>query len=292
MFEFTLVKSENQLSSDDLEFPEASGSQEFSPSGSPWSEDFDSIDEKSSSGIDQGDSGSDSQSDSQLGTDEPMETDSETLAPVLSLGDLNVTQSALVNENEDGLLGVLRETNLLLQTPKWGASESDALLQSLQACGWSLDQCNTWLNSSSTADIARAVQLLTDVERDSAHIAMGASAGAALIAPWLWLLLDTGTFDHLIGTTAMVCASNIQEVRPFPVKTGSSVIWLTHKCDFHLGDGVLNDCFVNPHSDLTLISMGRLALSENWGFRLDCHGMCITPPCGITQSTGKEMWKI
>ena len=111
-----------------------------------------------------------------------------------------------------------RLVNLLLQDPKWGSSVSDELLQPLQACGWSLDQCNTWLNSSSTADIARAVQLLTDVESDPVHFAMGASAGAGLIAPWLWLLLDTGTFDHLIGTTAMVCGSNIQEVRPFPVK--------------------------------------------------------------------------
>jgi hypothetical protein len=49
---------------------------------------------------------------------------------------------------------------------------------------------------------------------------------------------------------------NIREIKPYPVKTGGCVIWLTQKGDFMLKNRVLKDRFMNPHTDLSLISLG------------------------------------
>ena len=171
-----------QPSSDDLECSESSGSQDFAPSGFPSSEDFDSFDEKSSSGEEQVDSWSDSQSDDQLGPDQPMETGYGQLETGFDVGGSNTTQSALVSSDSDGLQGVSKDTNMLLQGANWDSSESAALVQPLQACGWSIDQCNTWLTNPSTADVSRAMQALQEAESASASIAMGAGCHLRLVS--------------------------------------------------------------------------------------------------------------
>ena len=108
---------------------------------------------------------------------------------------------------------------------------------------------------------------LRNIPYAQSDLAIGATHGECI--PWVWLLCDNGTFDHLVGTLAMVYMVNIREIEPYSVKTGGCVIWLTQKGDFMLKNRVLKDCFVDPHPDLTTISLGRLAREERWGFGLE-----------------------
>ena len=94
------------------------------------------------------------------------------------------------------------------------------------------------------------MQILNRIQLDKEALSMGASDIAPECIPWIWLLIDSGTFDHLVGTEAMVFAFNIRNITPKPVKTGGNVVFLAQKCDLLLKDRVLQDCYVNPHSDM------------------------------------------
>jgi hypothetical protein len=102
--------------------------------------------------------------------------------------------------------------------------------------------------------------------------------------PSVLMMLDDGTFKHLIGSNATHLATNIREITPYPVQSATGDIkWLRQMGDLILDHCEFRDCLMNPHNDITLLSEGWLHLAERWEFLNNSSGKLITTPEGYRQ---------
>ena len=195
------------------------------------------------------------------------------LAP--SANSPNVSYNATNRQlSTPSLMDILSTPGIQFAEP---GTEREQVITALVNAGWTSDHATTWLNQQATAQLEMAMLIVQQAECTQEPMSMGASEMPTDSVPWVWLLLDSGTFDHLVGTGAMQYVQNIRKIKPIPVKTGGNVVWITEMGDLMLADRILINCYINPHSDMTLISTARL-VKDDWEFGLTRAGLKITLP--------------
>jgi hypothetical protein len=193
------------------------------------------------------------------------------LAP--SANSPNVSYNATNRQlSTPSLMDILSTPGIQFAEP---GTEREQVITALVNAGWTSDHATTWLNQQATAQLEMAMLIVQQAECTQEPMSMGASEMPTDSVPWVWLLLDSGTFDHLVGTGAMQYVQNIRKIKPIPVKTGGNVVWITEMGDLMLADRILINCYINPHSDMTLISTARL-VKDDWEFGLTRAGLKIT----------------
>ena len=80
------------------------------------------------------------------------------------------------------------------------------------------------------------------------------------------LLLDGGTFKHMVGVNARHLACNVRTVKPYPVATARGIVWLNIGRDLIRRHHVFRGRLINDHLDNTLLSEGWLRSVEGWRF--------------------------
>ena len=179
-----------------LEFDQSDDS--FEPSGPEISEEFESIDEYSSA---------------------------EDLSEV-EMTDVDSPEGSPVRPEPNPLFGMSQSPAECQDLAQYNDPVYTQIQSQLTASGWQQEDIHSWCLLESTKATEAAPRNIPYAQSD---LAMGATHGECI--PWVWLLCDNGTFDHLIGTLAMIYMVNIREIEPYPVKTGGCVIWLIQKGD-------------------------------------------------------------
>jgi hypothetical protein len=78
-------------------------------------------------------------------------------------------------------------------------------------------------------------------------------------------VIDSGTFNHVIGTDMVEKCFNRRQCRPLRVRTAGCIVKLAEEGDVMLRDGnVLTGCHVNPNSTSSLFCVKRLARELGW----------------------------
>jgi hypothetical protein len=129
------------------------------------------------------------------------------------------------------------------------------------------------------SDLIKAM-ILSDKEEES-QFEYCDSGGTAEV-PYVLLMIDSGTFRHMIGSNALQYMTNVRSVRAYPVKTAGGIVWLTTIADLEVSGHVFRDCMVNPKINTSLLSQGMMAMSEGWEFihSMRVGGLQITDPKG------------
>ena len=145
--------------------------------------------------------------------------------------------------------------------------------------GWSAESISAWEKEQNALERAlirrkacnRSCQITGAIDVDSGT------------CPNVLMMLDGGTFTHMIGNNAMHLACNLRQIAPYPIKTAGGVVWLSSAGDLVVKNYVFRNCLVNPHLELTLLSEGWLTLVGGWTFHSDQAGKLITDAAGRTE---------
>jgi len=142
--------------------------------------------------------------------------------------------------------------------------------------GWDAESINAWEKEQNELERAilrrkacnRSCQITGAIDYDSGT------------CPNVLMMLDGGTFTHMIGNNAMHLACNLRQITPYPIKTAGGIVWLSSAGDLVVKNYVFRNCLVNPHLELTLLSEGWLTLVGGWTFHSDQAGKLITDAAG------------
>jgi len=145
--------------------------------------------------------------------------------------------------------------------------------------GWSAENICIWEKEQS--ELERALTRRKACER-SCQIT-GAIDVDSGTCPSVLMMLDGGTFTHMIGKNARHLACNLRQIKPYPIKTAGGIVWLSSAGDLVVKNYVFRNCLVNHHLELTLLSEGWLTLVGGWTFHSDQAGKLITDSAGRTE---------
>ena len=100
--------------------------------------------------------------------------------------------------------------------------------------------------------------------------------------PYVMLMIDGGTFRHMIGSNALQYMTNVCKVKPYPLKTAGGIVWLNEVADLAVSSHVFKQCMVNPNINTSLLSQGIMTMEEGWEFThaKRVGGLRITDPAG------------
>ena len=120
----------------------------------------------------------------------------------------------------------------------------------------------------------RTAAMSNALKKEGAANRVNGTGGAE--GPTEMMMLDSGTFRHLAGRTAIKYMVGRREIKPFPVKTALGLAWITEECDLLIGSYLIERCLVNHNLNTTLLSEGLLSLEEPyWEFNRNRHGLDI-----------------
>jgi hypothetical protein len=141
------------------------------------------------------------------------------------------------------------------------------------------EDINTW--SMQSVDLLKAILRSEEAEMEQTMFGTMVVDSQAEV-PYVLLMIDGGTFKHMIGTNAMQFMTNVRKVRPYPIKTAGGIVWLDTVADLVVSGHVFKDCLVNANIDTSLLSQGMMAMKEGWEFvhALRVGGLQITDPTG------------
>ena len=127
------------------------------------------------------------------------------------------------------------------------------------------DMSETDIETSSvqSGDLLKAIMLSGQAEP---HEVMFGDNNTEGTAPYVLLMIDGGTFRHMIGSNAMQYMVNRRKVKRYPIKTAGGIIWLDSIADLRVPGHIFEGCMVNPMIDTSLLSQGMMAMTEGWEF--------------------------
>jgi hypothetical protein len=172
---------------------------------------------------------------------------------------------------------VLRNTEVMMME-QCGSVDMMDLRSALEySSGMSVTEVEEY--TAQNSDLIKAM-LLSDKEEESQD--GWACFGSISGVPYVLLMIDGGTFRHMIGSNALQYMTNVRSIRPYPVKTAGGIVWLTTIADLEVSGHVFRDCMVNPKINTSLLSEGMMAMTEGWEFihSLRVGGLQITDPKG------------
>ena len=97
-------------------------------------------------------------------------------------------------------------------------------------------------------------------------LALDCEESMSVLSSSVEILLDGGTFDHMLGKGVCHLVTNRNKVEPVPVATAGCIRSLDEKGDLTIGDYTFTGGYLNPHMDTTLISEGIESQENKWKF--------------------------